>query len=100
MHFAWSWMNMHCADLHSGMLICGFCLRNVPGIKVAANIDPNWSSTLRSMALSVILIKAGLELDAKVLSANFAGEWILITIHRIGAVMVSFESRPWHTRDF
>ncbi|XP_039273607.2 sodium/hydrogen exchanger 9B2-like isoform X1 [Styela clava] len=50
-----------------GMLIAGFCLRNIPGINVAKYIDPNWSSALRSIALSIILVKAGLELDASAL---------------------------------
>ncbi|XP_022779833.1 sodium/hydrogen exchanger 9B2-like isoform X2 [Stylophora pistillata] len=46
-----------------GMLVVGFILRNVPGINVARHIDKKWSSTLRSMALVVILTRSGLELD-------------------------------------
>ncbi|XP_031563747.1 sodium/hydrogen exchanger 9B2-like [Actinia tenebrosa] len=46
-----------------GMLIVGFLLRNVPGIDVAKHINKQWSATLRSIALVVILIRSGLELD-------------------------------------
>lgn len=46
-----------------GMLIVGCMLTNVPGIDVAKDIAPAWSSTTRSLALTVILIKAGLGLD-------------------------------------
>merc|ERR1719369_668080 len=46
-----------------GMLIVGILLNNVPGIDVAKGLDSNWSSTLRSIALAVILIRAGLGLD-------------------------------------
>jgi NhaP-type Na+/H+ and K+/H+ antiporter len=46
-----------------GMLLVGFVLRNVPGIDVAKDIDKQWSATLRSIALVVILIRSGLELD-------------------------------------
>ena len=49
-----------------GMLLAGFALRNIPGISFAADIEGSWSSTLRAIALSVILVKAGLELDAGV----------------------------------
>lgn len=46
-----------------GMLVVGFVLRNVPYIDVAKHIDSRWSATLRSIALVVILIRSGLELD-------------------------------------
>jgi len=46
-----------------GMLVVGFLLRNVPYIDVAKHIDNQWSATLRSVALVVILIRSGLELD-------------------------------------
>ena len=51
------------------MLIAGVALRNIPYINVAKDIDPSWSSALRSIALVVILLKAGLELDASVSSS-------------------------------
>jgi solute carrier family 9B (sodium/hydrogen exchanger), member 1/2 len=50
-----------------GMLIVGFMLRNVPGINVARDINPKWSSVLRNIALTVILIRAGLGLDGRAL---------------------------------
>ncbi|XP_022110706.1 sodium/hydrogen exchanger 9B2-like [Acanthaster planci] len=50
-----------------GMLIVGFLLRNVPRINIAVDIDKEWSSALRSVALVVILLQAGLGLDAKAL---------------------------------
>ncbi|XP_033121742.1 sodium/hydrogen exchanger 9B2-like [Anneissia japonica] len=50
-----------------GMLIVGFLLGNVPAINFAEDIHPEWSSSLRSMALVVILIRAGLGLDAAAL---------------------------------
>ncbi|GFR84753.1 mitochondrial sodium/hydrogen exchanger 9B2-like [Elysia marginata] len=46
-----------------GMLIVGCMLANVPGIDVAKDIEPAWSSTARSIALTVILTRAGLGLD-------------------------------------
>ncbi|KAG1663790.1 Sodium/hydrogen exchanger 9B2 [Nymphon striatum] len=50
-----------------GMLVVGFLLRNVPHINVAANLNPQWASALRSIALVVILIRAGLGLDPQAL---------------------------------
>ena len=46
-----------------GMLITGIVLNNVPGIDVARGLDPAWSSCVRSVALAVILLRAGLGLD-------------------------------------
>jgi len=45
----------------------GFLLRNVPYIDVAKNIDQTWSSSLRLIALTVILTRAGIGLDGQVL---------------------------------
>ena len=50
-----------------GMLVAGFVLRNVRGIDLARHIDKRWSSTLRSMALVVILIRSGLGLNTSAL---------------------------------
>ena len=50
-----------------GMLLAGFLLRNVRGIDLARHIDKRWSSTLRSMALVVILIRSGLGLNTSAL---------------------------------
>ncbi|KAK3763456.1 hypothetical protein RRG08_053310 [Elysia crispata] len=46
-----------------GMLVVGCLLANVPGIDVAKDIEPAWSSAARSIALTVILTRAGLGLD-------------------------------------
>lgn len=47
-----------------GMLIVGCMLRNVPVINIVGeSIDGRWSSALRQIALTVILIRAGLGLD-------------------------------------
>ena len=46
-----------------GMLIVGLLLANVPHIKTVGKLDPSWSSAIRSTALVVILIRAGLGLD-------------------------------------
>ena len=45
-----------------GMLIVGFLLKNVKYINIAKDIDPTWSSVLRSTALVVILLVLGLVL--------------------------------------
>lgn len=49
-----------------GMLLIGFLLRNIPcdTLRLAEDILPSWSASLRSMALVVILLQAGLGLDA------------------------------------
>ena len=46
-----------------GMIIAGFLLRNVPGIDFARHISNNWSSTLRNIALVLVLIRGGLSMD-------------------------------------
>ena len=45
------------------MLLVGIILKNVPGVDVARDIHPEWASALRSVALAVILLRAGLGLD-------------------------------------
>ncbi|XP_069903888.1 sodium/hydrogen exchanger 9B1 isoform X1 [Oryctolagus cuniculus] len=50
-----------------GMLLAGFIIRNVPFISKHVQIHNTWSSTLRNIALTIILIRAGLGLDAKAL---------------------------------
>lgn len=51
-----------------GMLFAGFLLANIPNLSLTSNILPIWSSSLRSVALSIILVKAGLDLDPSVLN--------------------------------
>ncbi|KAG3275871.1 solute carrier family 9 member B2 [Ictidomys tridecemlineatus] len=50
-----------------GMLLAGFLLRNIPVISDNVQIKHKWSSSLRSIALSIILVRAGLGLDSKAL---------------------------------
>ncbi|XP_051559988.1 sodium/hydrogen exchanger 9B2-like [Myxocyprinus asiaticus] len=50
-----------------GMLLAGFILRNIPVVTDAVYIDVRWSASLRNIALAIILVKAGLELDSKAL---------------------------------
>ncbi|XP_006893157.1 PREDICTED: mitochondrial sodium/hydrogen exchanger 9B2 [Elephantulus edwardii] len=50
-----------------GMLLAGFLIRNIPVISDNVQIKHKWSSSLRSIALSVILVRAGLGLDSKAL---------------------------------
>ncbi|KAK3547219.1 hypothetical protein QTP86_017715, partial [Hemibagrus guttatus] len=49
-----------------GMLLMGLVLRNVPYVNDAVFIDQKWSSSLRSIALAIILTRAGLGLDPAV----------------------------------
>uniref|UniRef100_A0A8B9HHM4 Cation/H+ exchanger transmembrane domain-containing protein n=1 Tax=Astyanax mexicanus TaxID=7994 RepID=A0A8B9HHM4_ASTMX len=46
-----------------GMLLMGLVLRNVPYVSEAVYIDQKWSSALRSVALAIILTRAGLGLN-------------------------------------
>ncbi|KAK0055993.1 mitochondrial sodium/hydrogen exchanger 9B2 [Biomphalaria pfeifferi] len=50
-----------------GMLIVGGVLGNVPCINIAKDINRSWLVTLRQIALTVILTRAGLGLDSKAL---------------------------------
>ncbi|XP_053414506.1 sodium/hydrogen exchanger 9B2 isoform X1 [Nycticebus coucang] len=50
-----------------GMLLAGFLIRNIPIISDNVQIKHKWSSSLRSIALSIILVRAGLGLDSKAL---------------------------------
>ncbi|XP_015200735.2 sodium/hydrogen exchanger 9B2 isoform X2 [Lepisosteus oculatus] len=50
-----------------GMLLAGFLLRNVPVVSEAVNIHFQWSSSLRNIALAIILTRAGLGLDPQAL---------------------------------
>uniref|UniRef100_A0A2C9K2F1 Cation/H+ exchanger transmembrane domain-containing protein n=1 Tax=Biomphalaria glabrata TaxID=6526 RepID=A0A2C9K2F1_BIOGL len=50
-----------------GMLIVGGVLGNVPYINLARDIHSSWVFTLRQIALTVILTRAGLGLDPKAL---------------------------------
>ncbi|EAW50834.1 hCG1983213, isoform CRA_b, partial [Homo sapiens] len=50
-----------------GMLLAGFTIRNVPFINEHVHVPNAWSSILRSIALNIILIRAGLGLDPQAL---------------------------------
>lgn len=50
-----------------GMLLAGFLIRNIPVVNDNVQIKHKWSSSLRSIALSIILVRAGLGLDSKAL---------------------------------
>ncbi|OWF37825.1 sodium/hydrogen exchanger 9B2-like [Mizuhopecten yessoensis] len=51
-----------------GMLMVGAMLRNIPVVKIVGeSISMPWSSALRQIALTVILIRAGLGLDPQAL---------------------------------
>ncbi|GIX83863.1 hypothetical protein CDAR_88691 [Caerostris darwini] len=52
-----------------GMLIIGFLFRNLPFIPYYRNISNQWATTLRSAAFVIILLKAGLGLDAEKLKS-------------------------------
>lgn len=47
-----------------GMLIAGVLLNNIPYIAVTRDINPRWSSIIRSVALVIILIRGGISMDA------------------------------------
>lgn len=48
-----------------GMLVTGFLLRNLPviGDEIGGKVDPRWSSAIRTLALTLILTRAGLGMD-------------------------------------
>lgn len=74
--------NCVCPLQPTGMLLAGFLLRNVPLLSENLRVAPGWSSALRSMALAIILVRAGLGLDSRVgsLSAPHLashGKWTL-----------------------
>lgn len=48
-----------------GMIVAGFLLRNVPHVDFAQDISPIWSSTIRNVALVIVLIRGGLALNPK-----------------------------------
>jgi NhaP-type Na+/H+ or K+/H+ antiporter len=49
------------------MLIVGILMKNVPYIDFARYLDDSWASALRSVALTIILLRAGLGLDPSAL---------------------------------
>ncbi|XP_066089572.1 sodium/hydrogen exchanger 9B1 isoform X1 [Saccopteryx bilineata] len=50
-----------------GMLLAGFIIKNIPVLSEFIHVSNTWSSTLRNIALTIILIRAGLGLDPQAL---------------------------------
>ena len=46
-----------------GMIVAGIILRNVQNGQVIAGLKPSWSKEFRAIALSIIFLRSGLELD-------------------------------------
>lgn len=57
--------------LVAGMLLMGFLLRNIPVVTDWVYINYRWSTSLRNIALAVILARAGLGLDPTVCISFF-----------------------------
>ncbi|XP_050417679.1 sodium/hydrogen exchanger 9B2 [Patella vulgata] len=69
-----------------GMLLLGCLLRNVPVVNFAESIDKQWSSSLRAIALVIILIRAGLGLDPVALKK------LSLVVLRLAALPCIFEA--------
>ncbi|XP_018017063.1 sodium/hydrogen exchanger 9B2 [Hyalella azteca] len=55
-----------------GMLFAGFLLANIPGVRIIGDsIEPNWHLAVRNFSLVVILTRAGLYLEPKVLKTMY-----------------------------
>ena len=85
----------------TGMLIAGCMLRNIPSINFAADINPKWSSTVRNIALVVVLIRGGLSLNSKQLKRLKFAVFLLALLPCIcegavdGIVATFFIPLPW-----
>ncbi|OQV26214.1 Mitochondrial sodium/hydrogen exchanger 9B2 [Hypsibius exemplaris] len=60
-----------------GMLIVGCFMRNVPPLDFTKYVDKTWSSSIRNLALTVILTRAGLGLDQVALQKRF---WAIMSL--------------------
>ncbi|XP_026877638.2 sodium/hydrogen exchanger 9B2 isoform X1 [Electrophorus electricus] len=84
-----------------GMLLAGVLLRNIPVVTEAIYIDYRWSASLRNIALSIILARAGLGLDAKALRklravcVRLAVGPCLIEASTVALVSHFFMGLPW-----
>ena len=45
------------------MIVAGIILRNVHNGHIIAGLKPSWSKEFRAIALSIIFLRSGLELD-------------------------------------
>ena len=75
------------------MLIVGILMKNVPYIDFARYLDDSWASALRSVALTIILLRAGLGLDPAALR-KLSGLVICLTLFPGLAEMVVV-AIPW-----
>ena len=84
-----------------GMVIAGIILRNVPYIDYAKDIHPTWSSTIRNIALVIILIRGGLSMKLKDLKVLKHAVLILGSIPCIlegavdGIIATFYLKMPW-----
>ena len=61
-------MKVFCLPPLLGMIIAGFLLRNLPN-DIISSINPVWSSTIRNIALVIVLIRGGLSLSVEKLKS-------------------------------
>lgn len=84
-----------------GMIIAGIILRNVPYIDFASHIEPAWSSTIRNIALVIILIRGGLSMKPKDLKRLKHAVLILGSVPCVlegvvdGAIAILYLKMPW-----
>lgn len=84
-----------------GMIIAGIILRNVPYIDFASHIEPAWSSTIRNIALVIILIRGGLSMKPKDLKRLKHAVLLLGCIPCVlegvvdGAIAILYLKMPW-----
>ena len=64
-----------------GMLIAGVVLNNIPYIAVTRLINPNWSSVVRSIALTVILTRGGIAMDAGACMCTYVCMYVCLCLH-------------------
>ena len=84
-----------------GMLIVGILMKNVPYIDFAKYLDDSWASALRSVSLTIILLRAGLGLDPVALRklsglvtrlAFFPGLAEMVVVAVLSNIFIGF---PW-----
>lgn len=84
-----------------GMIIAGIILRNVPYIDFASHIEPAWSSTIRNIALVIILIRGGLSMKPKDLKRLKHAVLILGSVPCVlegvvdGVIAILYLKMPW-----
>ena len=84
-----------------GMIIAGIILRNVPYIDFASHIEPAWSSTIRNIALVIILIRGGLSMKPKDLKRLKHAVLLLGSIPCVlegavdGVIAILYLKMPW-----